>query len=358
MRVLQSFRTGQGTTNPYLVQLSTQLGPETEVLGFTWRRALGVPYDVFHVHWPDSLLNGSSSLRSLISRMLFRALLMRLWVRRRRTAVVRTLHDAHGQRSGSRINRALLERLDRRTALWIRLNPATPVPDGAVARTIEHGDYRHWFDAVGSESPVPGRLLYSGLIRPHKGVPDLVQAFTALPAGPDGAAVSLRVVGTPTSTDIGAEVLLAALSDDRVSVALGHLSDADLAAEIAQAELVILPYQDLYGSEASVLALSLARPILVPANAATSALRAEVGRGWVFSYTGALTARVLDDALAHCREERAHRAERPDLSARAWPLIAAKHRAAYAAALRLVKGAGGPTTPGPEPVEAGGRTYI
>ncbi|TFD84549.1 hypothetical protein E3T61_19020 [Cryobacterium lactosi] len=355
MRVLQSFRTGQGTTNPYLVQLGAQLGPETEVLGFTWRRALGVPYDVFHVHWPESLLPGSSSA---LRRMLFRALLLRLWARRHRTAVVRTLHDAHSHRSGSRIDRALLARLDRRTALWIRLNPATPVPDGAVARTIEHGDYRYWFDEAGAASSVPGRLLYSGLIRPHKGVPDLVQAFTALPFGPDGGPISLRVVGTPISTDIGAEVLLAALDDDRVSVSLGHLSDSELAAEIAQAELVILPYQDLYGSEASVLALSLARPVLVPANAATRALRAEVGRGWVFTYTGALTARILDGALTECRAERAHRAERPDLSARAWPLIAAKHRAAYATALRLVRGTAGPSVPGPEPVDAGGRTYI
>ena len=358
MRVLQSFRTGQGTTNPYLVQLGSQLGPETEVLGFTWRRALAVPYDVFHVHWPDSLLHGSSSVRSLVRRMLFRALLLRLWLRRRRTAVVRTLHDAHSQRTGSRIDRALLARLDQRTALWIRLNPATPVPDGAVARTIEHGDYRHWFDAVESGSPVPGRLLYTGLIRPNKGVPGLIQAFTALPVGPDGEAVSLRVVGTPTSTDLGAEVLLAALADARVSVSLGHLSDVELAAEVAQAELVVLPYQDLYGSEASVLALSLARPILVPANPATTALRAEVGRGWVFTYTGALTAGVLDGALAACRDQRPNRAEHPDLAARAWPLIAAKHRAAYAAAMLLVKGPAGPPVPGPEPVEAGGHTYI
>jgi len=358
MRVLQSFRTSQGTTNPYLVQLGTQLGPETEVLGFTWRRALAVPYDVFHVHWPESLLHGSSSVRPLVRRLLFRALLLRLWVRRRRTAVVRTLHDAHSQRAGSRIDRALLARLDRRTALWIRLNPATPVPDGAVARTIEHGDYRHWFDADGSEASVPGRLLYTGLIRPNKGVPELVEAFTDLSAGPDGGAVSLRVVGTPTSTDLGAEVLLAALADDRVSVSLGHLSDPELAAEIAQAELVVLPYQDLYGLEASVLALSLARPILLPANPASTALRAEVGRGWVFTYTGVLTARVLDGALADCRDQRANRADLPDLSARAWPLIAAKHRAAYAAALRLVHGPAGPHVPGPEPVEAGGHTYI
>lgn len=335
MRVLQSFRTGRGTSNPYLVQLGTQLGPETEVLGFSWGRALAAPYDVFHVHWPDSLLHGSSSLRNRLRRGLFRVLLVRLWLRRR-IAVVRTLHDAHGQRTGSRTDRALLARLDRRTTLWIRPNAATPVPHGATTRTIEHGDFHAWFEAGGTGASVPGRLLYFGLIRPNKGVPDLIQAFTALPAGADGGADSLRVVGTPTSTDVGAEVLLAALSDSRVTVSLGHLSKSELAAEVTQAELVVLPYQDLYGSEAAVLALSFARPILVPSTAAARALAAEVGRGWVFTYSGALTGPVLRDALARCRNERPDRADRPDLSARAWPVIADKHRAAYLAALQLV----------------------
>ena len=337
MRVLQSFRTGPGTTNPYLVQLGTQLGPETEVLGFSWRRALSAPYDVFHVHWPDSLLHGSSSVRGRLRRGLFRALLLRLWVRRGRIAVVRTLHDAPGQRTGSHIDRALLARLDRLTSLWIRRNPATPVPHGAQACTIEQGDYRAWFEAVDGGALVPGRLLYFGLIRPNKGVPDLVHAFTALSADPDGGAVSLRVVGTPTSTDIGAEVLLAALADDRVTVSLGHLNNAELAAEVAQAELVILPYPDQYGSEASVLALSCARPILVPSNAVARALAAEVGHGWVFTYAGPLTAATLRQALARCRDEQPMRGAGPDLAARAWPVIADKHRAAYISALRATR---------------------
>ena len=335
MRVLQSFRTGPDTTNPYLLQLGVQLGPETEVLGFSWGRALSAPYDVFHVHWPDALLHGSSSIRSRLRRGLFRALLLRLWLRRRRIAVVRTLHDAHGQRTISRIDRALLARLDRLTTLWIRFNPATPVPPGAKAQTIEHGDYRAWFPAVGGGDVVPGRLLYFGLIRPHKAVPDLIHAFTELSDEPDSGPVSLRVVGTPSSTDIGAEVLLAALGDDRVTVSLGRLSNPELAAEVAQAELVILPYQDLYGLEASVLALSCDRPILVPSNAASRALAAEVGRGWVFTYAGTLTAAALRDALAHCRDAQPTRADRPDLSSRAWPVVADKHRAAYLTALRL-----------------------
>lgn len=350
MRVLQSFAGEPSTTNPYLLQLSTHLGPDPHVLGFNWGRALTERYDVFHVHWPAALLHGSTSLRSLVKRLLFRALLLRLWLGRHRTALVRTVHDDHGQGAGSRTERALLARLDQRTTLWIRLTPATPMPQAVHVRTIEHGDYRAWFGSLDNPPAVLGRLLFFGLIRPNKGVADLIEAFTELRAGPAGEAVSLRVIGSPTTTAVGAEVLLSAGADSRVRVTLGHPGDAELAAEIAQAELVVLPYPDLHGSEASVLALSLGRPILVPGNPVTRMLQTEVGAGWVFTYPEDLSAEALGDALADCRAERTGAAGRPDLSTRAWPLIAAQHRAAYAAAVRLVKREAEPL---PAPAETG-----
>jgi len=339
MRVLQSFPAGL-STNPYLVQLCAHLAPEPEVLGFTWHRALARHYDVFHVHWPDALLRGSNSVRSSGRRMLFRLLLLRLWIGRNRTAVVRTLHDSHGQGlgPGTAAERDLLARLDRRTTLWIRLNPAAPVSGGREVRTIQHGDYREWFTPTGAIDRVPGLLLYFGLIRPNKGVADLIDAFTALAAGPDDDPVSLRVVGSPTTTDVGAEALLAAVADTRVSVSLGHAGDAELAGEISQCELVVLPYRDEFGSEASVLALSLGRPILVPSDPTAEALSAEVGRGWVFTYPGVLSAAVLASALARCRAARSESQAQPDLSARAWPVIAAQHRSAYASAVKLAGG--------------------
>jgi beta-1,4-mannosyltransferase len=340
MRVLQSFPAGRTTTNPYLVQLAEQLAPEPEVLGFTWRRALTEPYDVFHVHWPEVLLHGTTAGRSRVKRFLFRALLLRLWWRRHRTAVVRTVHNVRSHEGGGRGERELLARLERRTTLWIRLNPTTEVPSGAPVRTIAHGDYRDWFGAQPAGPHVPGRIVYFGLIRPYKGVPDLIDTFTTLPVGPDGDALALRVVGRPTTADIGAEVTLAALSDDRVTVSLGHATDAELAKEVTQAELVALPYREMHNSGAAVLALSLGRPILVPSNPVTEALRVEVGGNWVFTYRGTLTAAHLRDALARCRAARPLGYDVvPDLSERAWPVIAALHRDAYAAATALL-GAG------------------
>lgn len=346
MRVLQSFPTGRSTTNPYLVQLTDNLEPDPAVDGFSWRTALTGHYDVFHVHWPEALLHGTSPARSLARRMLFRALMLRLRLNRRRVAVVRTLHNLHSHEVGPRVERRLLEHFDRTTTFWIRLNPSTPVPEAAAVMTIEHGDYRDWFAGQDVPASVPGRLVYFGLIRPYKAVPALIHAFSRLPAGPDGDPVSLRVVGRPTSADIGAEVLLAATGDDRIQVSLGHAGDAELAAEVGQAELVVLPYREMHNSGAAVLALSLSRPVLVPANPVTEALRAEAGRGWVITYRGPLTADVLQQALGQVRDLRpASSPAGPDLTARSWPVVAAAHRRAYTLALQAVRSGGAAADP-------------
>ena len=52
---------------------------------------------------------------------------------------------------------------------------------------------------------------------------------------------------------------------------------------------------------AALLALSLDRPVLVPANPVNDRLAEEVGPVWVQRYAGALTAEVLTSALAAVR---------------------------------------------------------
>jgi len=182
VRILQSYPGERATTNPYLTQLGNRLGARSELLTFPWTRALTDRYDVLHVHWPETLLRGRTPLRGLVRRLLFRALLAR--VRRRRTAVVRTVHNVRSHEEATPAERRLIERLDRRTTLWIRLNEATPVPGGVPVRTIEHGDYRDWFAGHALPEAQPGRMLYFGLIRSYKGLDALITAFAGLPAAP------------------------------------------------------------------------------------------------------------------------------------------------------------------------------
>jgi beta-1,4-mannosyltransferase len=328
--VLQSFPQPRPTTNPYLTQLARALPPPVEVRCFSWRAALAGRYDVLHVHWPENLLRSPRRSRALARRAAVALLLVVL--RARRVAVVRTVHNLEPHEPPSAVERALLGALDRATTLRVRLNAATPVTDPTRSRTIPHGHYRDWYAAQPVPASIPGRLVSIGLIRPYKGVEALTEAFTRL-TDDEVPGLTLHVVGRPTTAALRDHVLSAAAGDPRITPVLDHVADDVLAAEVGQAELVVLPYTHLHNSGALLLALSLGRPVLVPAGATTAALAEEVGPGWVHTYDGPFDARVLAGALERVRS--GPRAPRPDLSGRDWPAVGRLHAAAYAEAVRL-----------------------
>lgn len=334
MRVLQSFPEGRPTTNPYLVQLVMALRPHTVVFGFSWRRALFGRYDVFHIHWPERLCRGTTPARSLIRRMLLRGLLIRL--RLRRTAVVRTLHNESPHEPGTDAETALLLRLDALTTLWIALNPATTKPriarPGSPLITIPHGDYRAWFERMPRPAPIPGRLVFAGLIRPYKGIEELIAAFAALPDD----SLTLRIVGQPASAELATAIRESADADQRITYELRYLADAELAEEVGHAELVVLPYRTMQSSGAALLALSLERPVLLPTNEVTDSLAREIGAGWVETFAPPLAPDVLTRAITDLRAT--PRSHAPDLSERAWPVISDMHREAYRRAVELARG--------------------
>lgn len=314
VRVLESFRTPRATTNPYLVLLLRSLGDEADVATFSWRTALLGRYDVLHLHWPEVLVERRTTSRSLVSALLLGAVLVRCRLTGR--AVVRTAHNVRPHESPARSSAAVLRLCDRWTTAWIRLNDTTPTPAGALAVTIPHGHYRDWYRARGVD-PEPGRLLTFGLLRPYKGVEDLLAAFAAV----EDPALVLRLAGRPTDPGIAEAVHAAAAADPRVSARLDHVPDDDLVDEVERAALVVLPYRDLHNSGALLLALSLDRPVLVPRNAVTDALAAEVGEAWVQRYDGALG----PGHLAAAQDAVRGLAGRPDLSGREWPEIGRRH---------------------------------
>jgi beta-1,4-mannosyltransferase len=328
VRVLQSFPRPRRTTNPYLSQLLSAMPPDVDVSTFGWRTALTGRYDVLHVHWPEVMLRGSSRLRTAVRQVRFAALLLR--VTARRTALVRTLHNTQPHEAPSAVERALLAWVERRTTLWIRLNPLTPAPTDAPVVTVLHGHYRDWYAPHPREQASPGRYLFFGLVRPYKGVEALLAAFERLRADD----VTLRIVGKPTSADLADAITRAAASEQRIGAHLDYVDEDVLAREISGAELVVLPYRELGNSGAALLALSLDRPVLVPDGPVVADLAREVGDGWVFTFDGELDEHDLTRALARAREPRV---PRPDLSRREWSDAGARHAEAYRAAVDRVR---------------------
>lgn len=321
IRVLHVLPAPDGTTQ-YVDHMIGGAPPEIQILTFSWFRAIFGAYDVLHVHWPEFLVRQRTPVGRFVKQVLARTLLLRLELTE--TPVVRTAHNIAPHESGDRLERQFLDALDRRTALWVRLNPTTPLPSGVRSATIPHGHYRSVFPPDPGTTPEPGRLVQFGLIRRYKGIERLLEVFGAI----NDPTMRLTIAGRPQDDTLAAHVAAVAAADDRVEARLEFVSDEVLAHEVRRAELVVLPYTQMHNSGAALLALSLDRPVLVPRSAATDALAREVGEGWVIMFDGVLQRGDLLRAMAVARLTR-DRGTRPHLAERDWELVGRQHAEAY-----------------------------
>lgn len=331
LTVLESFPVPLPTTNPYLIMLAQQLHavPAVTVRNFSWRAALFGRYDVFHVHWPETLFGGQRTPKTLAKQMVVAVILLRLSAQH--IPIVRTVHNVWRPDGLSRIEYRLLDMFDRRTVMRIRLNDQTPVPMGAASATIKHGHYRTWFAAHRNYPPIEGQIGYTGLVRRYKGVESLVTSFAS--AASTRTDLSLRIGGKPSTRQLEDVVRTLAGDDPRVRLDLHFLSDAELVEIVTSSELVVLPYHFMHNSGGLLAALSLNRPVLVPNCEVNAAIAAEVGPGWIYFFDGEVDAVTLLRTLDAVRRD--ERSEHPNLSDRNWDQAGIDHVAAFREAVRL-----------------------
>jgi glycosyltransferase involved in cell wall biosynthesis len=236
---------------------------------------------------------------------------------------VRTVHNLELPSDLSRRERWILGLIERWTDLRIVLNRTTPVPDGSESALIPHGHYRDWFEEYPHPEAVEGRLGYAGLIRRYKGVEELIASFRET----SDPSISLTVAGKPSSADLRHAVEEAAREDHRIDAVLHFLDDAELVGVLSSSQLVVLPYLFMHNSGGVLAALSVDRPVLVPDNEVNRDLSAEVGAGWVQTFTPPLSKTHLESALRKIVST--PRAARPDLRARDWSHVGAAHLDAF-----------------------------
>jgi glycosyltransferase involved in cell wall biosynthesis len=130
-----------------------------------------------------------------------------------------------------------------------------------------HGPYDHLppavADAPDTKDPSGDvtRLLFFGLIRPYKGVEDLVTAFNAL--SPEQAAeFTLTVVGeTWEGWTLPAELIAASPHADRITFVNRYVSDEEAGRFYADADALVLPYRR--GSASGPLQIAMSSGIHV-----------------------------------------------------------------------------------------------
>jgi glycosyltransferase involved in cell wall biosynthesis len=148
-------------------------------------------------------------------------------------------------------------------------------------RVIPHGAF-NYLTELPEEKPLPAELegaagpviLSFGLLRPYKGIENLLKAFGRLR---DGEA-ELWIVGNPRM-DVGPLRELAAGAGGRVRFVTRFVEDAEIPAIFRRADIVALPYLDAEHSGVLYTGLAFGKPLLLsavggfPEVAATGAAR-------------------------------------------------------------------------------------
>jgi glycosyltransferase involved in cell wall biosynthesis len=320
------------SAHPYTVQLCQALeaGP-VRVTDLTLRALFRDRFDIVHVHWPEYALPLGSDVRQWGRAAL---LLVGLrWSRLRGARVVWTVHNLGPHDAGrdrGRLPRAFWALFtgavdgviaatraglpairDRFPAL--RRTPYSVVPlghfRGAYDRSVDRDEAR---DRLGIR-PDAAVLAYVGRIRAYKNVPDLVSKFRKL----DSDDLVLLVAGSVEEAGLDEELRVAADGDDRVRLHLDFVPDEVIQVFLSAADAVVLPYSRVFNSGSALLALSFARPVLLPDTPTFRELRAVVGEDWVHLFEGELAPEDLRAVLGVVPE----RGE-PSLAAFDWDLVA------------------------------------
>lgn len=315
--------------NPFVRQMAQALAADgCAIEGASVASALRA--DVLHLHWPDHFVNRTAGRLASV-RGAVKVLLMALLVRARRRAVVWTVHNLrpHDARHPG-VERAFWPVFTRLVSGCVYLTSAGMAAAEATfpalrrtARTVvPHGSYTEVYpvypgtpaDARRSLGMPPDAapLVFFGQIRAYKNVPGLLSAFSRL----DDPGARLIVAGSGPDERLIGEIGRDADSDGRV-VITGRVEDDDVGRVMSAAVGAVLPYHDVFNSGSLFLALSFARPVLVPRTDVFAEVQAQVGEAWVRFFDPPLSAadlrRFRDDAVALTGEE-----TRPDLTAFDW----------------------------------------
>lgn len=327
--------------NPYTRLLYENMEAEgpVEVDGFTLFEPLMKRYDVWHVHWPDSLLSYPS--KATATAYVTAELVLFAWARLWGTKLVWTTHDLGPDES----HHPALEEI-----FW---NTFIPMVDGIISLSetarqeaysrfpalrsvpsaiVPHGHYRTAYPQPSSKEEARCRLnlppeahviVFVGRIRPYKNVVPLICTFRQWKE-PDAR---LLVAGNPISDEMAHRVRAAQEGESRIRTELRFIEEEEIAVLLAAADLVALPYETLMHSGTALLALSFDRPVLMPDRGAMSELRDRVGDDWMRTYAGDFSLEVLTDAINWAESD--DRSSRAPLDELQWPRLARQTEALF-----------------------------
>ena len=222
---------------------------------------------VLHLHW----IHGAATFHHLPGALLrfgifHSALLLARFKGKRVVWTVHNLvHHEHHRDWLDRLNSRLVAR--QVDAILVHGDSVIPVVASQLGvskkkiHTILHGNYK---GIVQFQSPRMARdgvrFLFFGMIRPYKGVENLLHAFQQL-----AGSHQLHIAGSVKFDDLKQTIEKHAADDPaRITTELSFVSDERLQELLGWCDVVVLPYRDIFTSGSLLMAMTAGRPVVAP----------------------------------------------------------------------------------------------
>ena len=135
---------------------------------------------------------------------------------------------------------------------------------------IPHGNYIGYYSNSVSKSEARKQLglddqnfvyLFLGLIRPYKGVEDLIEAFLKMSDSNTRLLIAGRLFGI---NNYESKLKELTKGNFRIKLLLDFIPDKDIQLFLNACDIFVLPYKDITTSGAAYLAMSFGRPLIAP----------------------------------------------------------------------------------------------
>ena len=278
-----------GKDNPYQLlmmqglnqsgQLEAISGVHDKFFGII-RTGLRFRPDYIHFDWESSYYYRKSLLLTLLSIPVFLAqILFCRWFMN--ISLVWTPHNLRPHDLGNAGLHRLVRRIFASQMDWIRLFSHRSLTAAAEEfkqaetrfRIVPEGSYKAYYPeyAIGKtaatlreELGIPPNhkvLLYLGLIKPYKGLTELLTAFHRL----DPRDTTLLIAGKSMQEAYFRELSDAASAGRNVCIREGFVQEAELPAWYQLASAVVLPFRKIENSGSVIMAMGYKKAILAPA---------------------------------------------------------------------------------------------
>jgi glycosyltransferase involved in cell wall biosynthesis len=269
-------------SNPYQEQLTKNLErlgvPVSLVAARAFSRpgaAIGLRCDVLHLHWLQAFVVGRNVAAAWIKCAVFIAHL--IYLRVRGVKLVWTIHELRDhERQNPALDRLCSKVVSRLChAAIVHCNPAKDAAMTALRlrgeriSIVPHGNYIDWYpnrvgraEARRSLGIPEGALvfLFMGIIKPYKGVLELVEAFSRIPRGD----VVLVITGKPYREDLARDLHARTEGQPNIRFFPEFTPDEKVQLYMNACDCTVFPYRDILTSGSVLLSMTFGRACIAP----------------------------------------------------------------------------------------------